>query len=398
MAASNNTTSYGSSGPLKARVADEKASVNGEQDLMPERQVRDSEALFEKERTGNLIRRGEVTEVLRVVGLQEKLGSSFDATARLAFDAHSADQHFLTLPEFKQLYFRLAKHHPELLPRKSALAINIVGTKGLHHLDLNLRTPDAFCTVQVSGKPLTKSQTGVESSTEPSWSDELDDCYGYEHGDSLLFEVFDCDRGVRPKLLGRASLPSEEFHRVGGFDGLLPLLDGRDKKTNAELKVRVVVSALPAAQPNLKISIVGANDLPPADANGLADPYCCAQLAGKPYSKVQTKRIVRTLDPSWNEDFDDKYRYTEGDSIVFEVFDYDKSGKNELLGRGTLSGEKFHRVGGFDGQLDLVDGPRGYSPKLHVRVLVLALENDGAVGGAPSSACFALPTEPTSAE
>jgi len=392
MAAANNAATFGQSGLMKAKFE------QAENDLMPERQVRDAEALFEQERTSNLLTRGEFTEVLRLIGLEKKLGSSFDATAQLAFDAHSADQHFLALPEFKQLYFRLAKQHPELLPRTSALAITIMGTKGLHHMDLNLRIPEAFCAVQVSGKPLTRSQTGVERNAEPCWGSELDDSYGYEPGDSLLFEVFDCERIARPKLLGRATLPSEEFHRAGGFDGLLPLLDGRDKQTNAALKVRVVVSALPAAPPNLKISILGANDLPPADANGLADPYCCAQLADKPYSKVQTKRLSKTVEPIWNEDFDDKYRYEEGDSIVFEVFDHDKGGKNEMLGRATLSGDKFHRRGGFDGQLDLVDGPRGFCPKLHVRVFVLALENDEVAGGTTLSRSCASPAEPAIAE
>merc|ERR1712241_1554550 len=180
----------------------------------------------------------------------------------------------------------------------------------------------------------------------------------------------------------------------GGFDGLLPLLDARDKPTSTSLKLRVVVSALPVVPPNLKYSILGAEALPPADANGLADPYCCAQLIGKPYSRVQTKRINKTLEPIWNEDFDDKYRYEEGDSIIFEVFDHDKSGKNELLGRATLSGDKFHQKGGFDGWVDLDGGPRGYFPKLHVRIMVRSLEDDEAAAGTTAPGSFALVEPP----
>jgi len=91
-------------------------------------------------------------------------------------------------------------------------------------------------------------------------------------------------------------------------------------------------------------------------------------LVGKPYSKSKTKIKPKTLEPEWNEEFDDKYRYEEGDDIIFEVFDYDKGGKCDLLGRVLLPGSEFHRPGGFDGALTLTDTEKKYEPKLQIQV------------------------------
>jgi len=106
------------------------------------------------------------------------------------------------------------------------------------------------------------------------------------------------------------------------------------------------------------------------------------------------------LDPVWNEKFDDKYRYEEGDSLIFEVFDFDKGSKCDFLCRATLPSSQFHCPGGFEGYLDLVDGPKGYLPKLHVKVIALALEparepgEEGAEAAAPGAAVEAEAAAP----
>merc|ERR1711933_633898 len=109
-----------------------------------------------------------------------------------------------------------------------------------------------------------------------------------------------------------------------------------------QLKLLVRVNALPAPPPNVIIMIRGAKGLPPADPNGKSDPFCFCQLVGKDHTRFKTKVIKKTLDPIWDEECDDKYRYegptadTDGDRIYFEVRDYDKGGKTELLGRAYL--------------------------------------------------------------
>merc|ERR1712232_1009639 len=58
-----------------------------------------------------------------------------------------------------------------------------------------------------------------------------------------------------------------------------------------------------------------------------------------------------------------KYRYEDGDHLIFEVRDYDgKGSKSELLGRAVLENAKFHKKGGFSGNLALVDVAKGQRP------------------------------------
>jgi len=354
----------------------EVATVKKTQVIFSEAQSLDAEALFNKydvEGT-QLLSRGALTELLRDIGLEEALGSDFGASSRLAFDAHSADSHFLSLAEFKQLYYLVSTRHPKLLPRPTRLKITIMGARGLPPADANGKA-DPYCSVQVIGKPSSRSTTRhIDKTLDPWWGEEFDDKYGYDDGDKLLFECFDYDKGSKGDLLCRATLDSSEFHRAGGFDGKLTLVDG-PKAYSPTLKVRVTVNGLPAGPPNMIVRILSAKALPPTDANGKADPFCIMQLVGKPYSRSQTKVLTKTLEPTWDEEFDDKHRYEEGDSILFEVRDYDGKGKPaDLLGRVTLPSADFHKEGGFKGTLTLGDCPKGFAPSLNVQVNIVALE------------------------
>jgi len=359
----------------------EAATARSTQVTITEMQMIDAEALFHKFDTEGteLLSRGVLTELLRHVGFEKALGDSFRLSARLAFDAHSADSHFLSLPEFKQLYYRMSSRHPDLLPRQPNLKISILGARGLPPADANGKS-DPYCAFAVQGKPRSQGRTRhVDKTLDPWWGEEFDDKYGYEEGDNLVFEVFDYDRGPsKGELLCRGTLASKEFHRAGGFDGKLSMQDCTGQKGYLpQLKVRVTVNGLPEPPPALKIFIIGARGLPPADTNGKSDPYCTCQLVGKQYSKSQTKVKSRTLEPRWEEEFNDKHRYDEGDNLIFEVFDYEKSGKHDLLGRATLENALFHLPGGFDGSLSLVDTPLpGYRPTLQVKVLVNHLEDE----------------------
>merc|ERR1719401_35245 len=242
----------------------EVATVKKTQGEITLKQSWDAEALFRKHDSEDtqLLSRGSVTELLREIGLEDKMGEAFSATAQLIFDSHSADSHFLSFNEFRQVYYNVSKRHPDLLPRPSTLTIEIHGARGLPAADVN-GISDPFCTVLVleaetqAKKPWSKSQTKMIPKTlDPWWGEIFCDKYAYNEGDSLLFEVFDYDPGSKPDLLARAILPGKEFHRTGGFDGRLPLacMQPDDKgKYAPQLKLLVRVNALPAPPPNLTI-------------------------------------------------------------------------------------------------------------------------------------------------
>merc|ERR1712232_431474 len=368
----------GAQAAMKAMTCSQRikaATVKKTQVFITETQALDAEALFYKYDTEatNLLSRGNLTELLKEIGLDKDMGEAFSASAQLAFDAHSADSHFLSLPEFKQLYYYIGSWKPKLLPRDTKLRITVMGARGLPPADANGKA-DPFCILMCQGKPRSKSMTQVKEKTlDPWWGEDFNDNYGYEeNGESLLFEVHDYDKGSESQLMCTAVLPSTEFDRAGGFDGLLPLVIDKKFKQGCPfdtkgfspvLKVRVYVAGQPVPPPRLRIGITSAKGLPPADPNGKSDPFCSVMIIGKPYSKGSTKVIPKTLDPVWEEELSGKYRYEDGDHLIFEVRDYDgKGSKSELLGRAVLENAKFHKKGGFVGNLSLVDVAKGQRP------------------------------------
>jgi hypothetical protein len=251
----NAVQKIGSSKILTCAQRIEAATVHRTQVSMSEAMVEDAEALFNSNDSEGtqLLSRGALTELLKQVGLESALGSSFSATARLAFDAHSADSHFLSKQEFKQLYYVINQRFPDLLPRPPFLKINILSATGLAPADANGKS-DPFVAVQIVGKSHSKSQTSVQEKTlAPEWGpkdvgEEFSDRYAYEEGDTLEFIIYDFDKGTTDfEVLGKGRLHSSDFHKVGGFSGDLQLTDSPNKKYTPSLKVRVVATRLESA-------------------------------------------------------------------------------------------------------------------------------------------------------
>lgn len=329
----------------------------------------------------SLLPRGGLTEVLRDIGLEKELGTDLPAFSRVAFDSHSADSHFLAPNEFKQLYYRLMHRYPTYLPRTPALRVTVYSAKNLPPADVNGKA-DPYCTMQLAGKPHIKTRTRhLEKTLDPRWSEELTGCYAYQEGDDLVFEVVDYDKGAQQgDLMCSCVVPSKEFHRPGGFDGVWPLTLAPElaklKGYSPALRLRIQVTAFPEPPPGVTILIRHAEGLPPADANGKSDPFVSVQLVGKQFSRSTTTIKSRTLEPVWNETLTDKHRYEPGDSLSFKIWDYDKAANNDLLAEGILDGSQFHKPGGFDGELHLQTSETKYSPVISIKVLVREVEEN----------------------
>jgi len=251
-------TKVGGNKALSCAQRIEAATVHRTQVSMTEQMVQDAEALFatyDSEGTA-LLSRGALTELLRQVGLEAKMGAAFGATARLAFDAHSADSHFLSLAEFKQLYYVVNQRYPGLLPRVPFLSIRIFSASGLPPADFNGKS-DPFVGMQLTGKPQSRSQTTIQEKTlDPVWGkpgmpgEEFYDKYAYEEGDCLDFVVYDYDKGCTDSdVLGRGKLMGVDFHKPGGFQGDVVLKCPQDcpklyHEKPPKLNVRVVVHAV----------------------------------------------------------------------------------------------------------------------------------------------------------
>jgi len=128
---------------------------------------------------------------------------------------------------------------------------------------------------------------------------------------------------------------------------------------------------LPSISPPLRITINSARGLRNADwlpGTGKSDPYCTCEVQGKlDLQKIKTKVTNDDLNPVWDHEAEIP-GYTVGDALVFNVYDYDFPGPDDLLGTVTLPSHTFV-PGGFDGELQLADVGEGGSAFLSIRIL-----------------------------
>lgn len=84
----------------------------------------------------------------------------------------------------------------------------------------------------------------------------------------------------------------------------------------------------------MKLELLGADGLPSVDSNGKSDPLCVVKLDGVEIYKTDKKR--RTLDPVWNEAVEFPVQSKSRQLIMLEVYDWDLTHDNRLLGRVLL--------------------------------------------------------------
>lgn len=109
----------------------------------------------------------------------------------------------------------------------------------------------------------------------------------------------------------------------------------------------------------LRVIILGARNLPNADYDrfrpgGLSDPYCTCEILGKPQSKITTRVIEDTLNPTWHHE-SRMSDFSGGDSLLFRIWDKDEGKSDDLLVEPVeLSAAQLLGPTGFEGSLQLV--------------------------------------------
>lgn len=84
----------------------------------------------------------------------------------------------------------------------------------------------------------------------------------------------------------------------------------------------------------LIVGILQAQDLAAMDMGGTSDPYVKVFLLPDKKKKFETKIQRKNLCPVFNETFTFKVAYTElgGQTLVMQVYDFDRFGKHDLIG------------------------------------------------------------------
>ncbi|KAI3513819.1 hypothetical protein L1887_12002 [Cichorium endivia] len=85
----------------------------------------------------------------------------------------------------------------------------------------------------------------------------------------------------------------------------------------------------------LSVTVISAEDLPPADLMGKADPFVVLTMK-KTGTKNKTRVVNNNLNPIWNQTFDFVVEDGLHDMIILEIWDHDTFGK-DFMGRCILT-------------------------------------------------------------
>ncbi|KAJ2676680.1 Tricalbin-2 [Coemansia sp. RSA 1085] len=108
---------------------------------------------------------------------------------------------------------------------------------------------------------------------------------------------------------------------------------------DVEQLISGAVANIPSAKGVLIVHMHSARGLPKMDTFGKADPYVKITTIKHPELEARTKRIEKTLSPSWDE----KLRlliYSKTDTIQMEVYDWNNVGKDDKIGFVTYPMQK----------------------------------------------------------
>ncbi|XP_037629688.1 synaptotagmin-2 isoform X2 [Sebastes umbrosus] len=200
-------------------------------------------------------------------------------------------------------------------------------------------TSDPYVKVQLLPEKKKKYDTKVHKKTlNPVFNETFIFKVVYEElgGKTLLMSVYDYDRFSKHDVIGEVKIamntidlgrPIEEWKDLESADQEEP-----EKLGDICISLRYVPTA-----GKLTVCILEAKNLKKMDACGLSDPYVKIQLlqGGKRLKKKKTTVKKNTLNPYYNESFSFEIPLEQMQKILVAVtvFDYDKIGKNDAIGK-----------------------------------------------------------------
>ncbi|CAB1341396.1 unnamed protein product [Coregonus sp. 'balchen'] len=154
------------------------------------------------------------------------------------------------------------------------------------------------------------------------------------------------------KCINKGKKPKKVRERKGGR--------GRRKKEGAgegeegKVKERLIVG------------ILQAENLPAMDMGGTSDPYVKVYMLPDKKKKFETKVQRKNLCPVFNETFIFKIPYQElgGQTLVLQVFDFDRFGKHDVIGQISISMNSVDLAQPLHEWRDLVGGEKEEVEKL----------------------------------
>uniref|UniRef100_A0A667XHP3 Synaptotagmin XIa n=1 Tax=Myripristis murdjan TaxID=586833 RepID=A0A667XHP3_9TELE len=255
---------------------------------------------------------------------------------------------------------------------KKALVVTIVGAHGLPVMDELAGSSDPYVKMIILPEKKHRVKTRVLRKTLEPLFDETFTFYGIDYGSLpnliLYFLVLSFDRYAHDDVIGEVSVPLAGVDPRTGQVHISQNITKRHIQSVSRGELLVSLSYQPNSQ-RLSVLVMKAKHLPSLDITG---------MPGNPYVKVNIhyghKRIAKkkthvkkcTLNPVFNESFIVKVpaELLTDVSMEFLLVDFNRTIKNEVVGRLVLGGQS-HMPTGATHWREVCDNPGRQIAKWH---------------------------------
>ncbi|XP_031423644.1 synaptotagmin-2 isoform X2 [Clupea harengus] len=206
-------------------------------------------------------------------------------------------------------------------------------------------TSDPYVKVYILPDKKKKFDTKVQKKClNPVFNETFSFKIPYEElgGKTLVMCVYDYDRFSKHDIIGDVKLVMNTLDLSKAIEEWKDL-EGVEKEEPEKLgDICISLRYVPTAG-KLTVCILEAKNLKKMDVGGLSDPYVKIQLLqnGKKFKKKKTTVKKNTLNPYFNESFSFEIPLDMMQKIVIvvTVFDYDKIGSNDAIGKLFIGGK-----------------------------------------------------------
>ncbi|XP_053183090.1 synaptotagmin-11-like [Scomber japonicus] len=227
---------------------------------------------------------------------------------------------------------------------KKALVVTVVGARGLPAMDEQAGSSDPYVKMTILPEKKHRVKTRVLRKTLDPLFDETFTFYGVAYSSlpelTLHFLVLSFDRFARDDVIGEAVVPLKGVDPSTGRVHLSQQITKRNMQCETRGELLASLSYQPVSH-RLSVVVLKARHLPKMDITGLsANPYVKVNVfyGRKRIAKKKTHVKKCTLNPVFNESFiyDIPPELLPEVSVEFLVVDFDRTTKNEVLGRVLL--------------------------------------------------------------
>ncbi|XP_068180302.1 synaptotagmin-11b [Antennarius striatus] len=255
---------------------------------------------------------------------------------------------------------------------KKALVVTIVGARGLPAMDEQAGSSDPYVKMTILPEKKHRVKTRVLRKTREPVFDETFTFYGVAYSAlpdlTLHFLVLSFDRFARDDVIGEAVVPLKGVDPSTGRVHLSQDISKRNMQGESRGELLASLSYQPVSH-RLSVVVLKARHLPKMDITGLsANPYVKVNVfyGRKRIAKKKTHVKKSTLNPVFNESFiyDIPPELLPEISVEFLVVDFDRTTKNEVLGRLQLGLQSPAPSGGAHWR-EVCENPRRQISKWH---------------------------------